>query len=308
MDLSNRVGVFAALAILALAAAGLAHDLLRNWRERRDQRRLDETGLTATGRVLLVEPMQRRVNGGAGHPVQLEFVDSAGRPRQFRDTSGLGGYVVRTGTQVTVRYSATDPALVRVEEVHGPGGRYRPEHRRRTASVVPGLLALPGVVIGGVAIAIYEFDALSLPRLGPAFTGDLVPLVFGLIGLAILSVTGGFAIRRLVTRRPRQEVVGVVTEVWEELINTGRHSREVHPFTVHFATLDGREVHTRYRIAGSRRLALHQRVRVRYDPAYPPSFDVAELRYAVWLLWLIPSLIGAVFLMIGGFWLLARLG
>ncbi|HEY8473159.1 MAG TPA: DUF3592 domain-containing protein [Natronosporangium sp.] len=308
MDLSSRVGGYAALAVLALSAVGLVRGVLRNLRERRDQRRLDQTGLTTIGQVVRVEPMSREENGAAGHPVQVAFSDQAGQERQFRDASGLGGYVVRAGNQVTVRYSPTDPELVRVTELHGPGGRYQPEPDRRTPPVVPGVLALAAVVLAGIAVAGYQLDLIDLPSWQSPPADELVPAGFGLIGLGILTVIGGLAIRRLATRRPRAPAVGVVTDVWPERVNTGRGSSVVHPITVHFATADGREVHARYRVAGNRRFAVHQRVRVRYDPAYPPDFDVLELRYAVWLLWLIPTLIGAVFLAIGGGWLLSQLG
>jgi hypothetical protein len=307
VDLSSRVAVFAGVATFAVAAFGLVRSLLRTLKARRDQRHLDEVGLEATARVVLVEPMQRPVNGAAGHPIQLAFEDRAGLPRQFRDTSGLGGYVVRVGTQVTVRYSATDPEVVRVERILAPNGPYPPERRRRTPSAIPALLALVAVVAGGAAIPIYETGAVG-GRVDSGLEADLVPLMFGLIGLGILSVIGGLAIRRAATRRPTQEAVGVVTEVWHEVANTGRSGgTTVHPFTVHFAAADGREVHTRYRISSSRRLQVYQRVRVRYDPTYPPSFDVAELRHARWLLWLIPSFVGAVFLTIGAFWAAATL-
>jgi uncharacterized protein DUF3592 len=302
----TRFLILAAVAMFLYALYATVRSLLRTLKQRRDQRHLDEAGLTAAGQVVTVEAIQRPANGAAGHPVQLAFQDQAGQQRQVRDTSGLGGYVVRAGCRVTVRYSPTDPDVVRVEEIAGPQGSYRPHpdghsHRPPLFSEV---LAVVLVLVFGGGVLVFSTGAVEVSE-----PPDLaVPVGFGVIGLGLLVGNVVFAARRARRRRrPREEAVGVVTDVWQEQVSTGNSGRTttVHPFTVHFATRDGREVHTRYPMSSSRRFQIHQRVRVRYEPAYPPRFEVAEMRHAVWLFHLVTATVGVVFLLVSVFWSLA---
>jgi hypothetical protein len=307
MELPTRFFLVAGVVVFAVAAYQSVRTLLRTLGERRTQRHLDDAGVTTTARVVAVEPMQRPLNGAAGHPVRLAFQDLAGQPRGFRDTSGLGGYVAREGSEVTIRYSPTGPEAVRVEEIIGPHGPYPPSPGRRSGgpSLMPALLAVGVIVVAGAVAVVFEgglFDGVA--------AAQLIPPVFGLIGLGMLAGSAGFAVKRARERaRPTEEAVGVVTDVWSQYSSRGGGSGRgsTYPFTVHFTTRDGREVHTRHRVSSSRRLEVHQRVRVVYDRLHPPRFEVAEMRHAVWLLRLVPLFIGTVFMLIGAVWAIVTL-
>jgi hypothetical protein len=185
--------------MFAYAIYATVRSLLRTLTERRDQRRLDEVGLSAAGQVATVEPMQRRLNGAAGHPVQLAFQDRAGQPRLVRDTTGLGGYVVRAGTPVAVRYSPTDFVLA---------------------------------TGGGVFVLSTDFVEV------PEFPDSAVPAVFGVIGLGLLIGNVAFAIRRASRRRhPMDEAMGVVTEVWSESSGSGSTNRRHAYWLFHLITI-----------------------------------------------------------------------
>lgn len=128
----------------AFVIADAVRALVRTVRKRRDQRQLNEAGLTTTAQVVAVDPMARELNDAAGHAVQLGFQDGQGNQRRVRDTTGLGGYLVREGAQVVVRYVPANPALVRVEAIVGRYGPYPvdPDGRRRAGSLTPRLTEL----------------------------------------------------------------------------------------------------------------------------------------------------------------------
>jgi len=127
-------------------------------------------------------------------------------------------------------------------------------------------------------------------------------VLFATVGALLLVAAVVMAVRRA-RQRLRGETAGVVTEAWTEADSTVsyRHGpRILHPFTVHFATEDGREVHMRNRVASSGfRPQPYQRVRVRYDRAHPVRFEVRELRGANVFRVAVLVGIGLVFLLVG---------
>jgi hypothetical protein len=298
----ERLWLFLGAGASLLAAFRGVQAFVRTLARRRRQRHLEEAGLTAVAQVATVEPMQRSVNDAAGHPVTVTFQAGAGGPRTFRDPTGLGGYLVREGAQVVVRYSPTDPELVRTEEIVGGHGRYpvRPDGRVRLPSLAGPVVT---VVVGGWfagVLALVASGRLAAPDPPARVVGGL----FAVVGAVMLVGAAAVAVRGLRARsRPRGEAVGVVTEVWTEEDSrvSYRHGpRILHRFTVHFATEDGREVHMRNRSAtGSFRPQQYQQVRVRYDRAHPVRFEVRELGGAHVLMAMILVGMGGIFLTVG---------
>lgn len=288
----------------AFVIADAVRALVRTVRKRRDQRQLNEAGLTTTAQVVAVDPMARELNDAAGHAVQLGFQDGQGNQRRVRDTTGLGGYLVREGAQVVVRYVPANPALVRVEAIVGRYGPYPvdPDGRRRAGSLTPRLTELgagAGALVGSL------FLGLAGPQvagglLPEAVRRSLLPWLFVLIGVVLVGVSWRqLARQRRGRRRPRDEVVGVVTEVWQKLVSSGRRTSKVHPFTVHFATGDGREVHTRSSLVAGFRPQLYQRVRVCHEREHPIRFELREQRDGAWVAMALPLFVGVAFLTVG---------
>lgn len=299
----QRLWLFVGAGAGVLAGFRGVRELLRTLARRRRHRHLQEAGRTVVAQVTTVEQMQRSVNGAAGQPVTLTFQDGAGGPRAFRDTTGLSGYLVREGTQAVVRYSPTDPELVRTEEIVGRLGRYpvRPDGRFPAPSLAGPLVT---VLVGGVFAGVLGLLAAGRLEQVTDATAGVGGVLFAVVGAFMLVAVVVMVVRRVRARgRPLGEAAGVVTEVWTEEDSTIRYRhrpRILHPFTVHFATDDGREVHMRNRVASSGfRPKQYQRVGVRYDRAHPVRFEVRELRGANILLVVVLAVMGIVFLLLG---------
>ncbi|WP_435112386.1 hypothetical protein [Nocardiopsis synnemataformans] len=271
-----------ALLLLVLFSAYSVHsglkDLSAALRIRRDARLLDRTGVRARGVVTSVHPLTRSPRG---HTVTVAFQDAHGREREAVDTSGLGGYLVREGTPVGLLHSPGDPRLIRVESaaLPGPAADHYPVHPGRRpgggaaiASAVLSMLAVPAFTAVVVVLALTSGDGGGLFR--------YLPFLFTVVGLGmLLSVTVSAVRDRAGGRGYTGETAGTVTDAWREASNATVNRRRVytHPFTVHFSTGDGREVHRRYRRSStSYRPVAGQRARVRYDPGAPACFSVPE--------------------------------
>lgn len=232
--------------------------------------------------------MSRTVNDGAGHPVRIAVQDGA-LEHEVRDTSGLGGYVVRPGTELVVRQSSVDPDRVQVEQIIGPYGSYPvdPTRNGKKPSLLPVALwlAAPVALLGLTAVS------PSRDAVVPAF----VPPLMGFAGLTMVVLAVVLAIRRRLQRRCWEAATGVVVDTWV--------SQRVHPFTVHFATRDGREIHKRHRIASSHfRPRQQQQVQVRYDPANPTQFDVREVGAGTALITVVVIVFGVALSAAGAIW------
>ncbi|QSB14446.1 DUF3592 domain-containing protein [Natronosporangium hydrolyticum] len=257
--------VVIATAILGALVLGV-RGVVAGRRRAADQFHLAQAGRLVTARVAAVEPMDRSVNRAAGHAVTLSLPTGGGYDRTIRDTSGLGGYVVREGGQVQLRVSPDDPDLYQVEQILGPAGPYPVRAGpAQTSPFGPYLLLIAPVLAAAGLLASWQWGAQILPV--------LLPVLFLIVGGVLL----GSGVRS--GRRRRQwtaETTGVVTDVWTERQRSGRGSSLVYAFTVHFFTPDGREVHRRHRDANSVfRPKPQQQVTVRYHPAHPAEFGLA---------------------------------
>lgn len=276
--------------------------LARTVRSRRGERYLTTHGISAPAHVTAVEPMDRRLNHGLGHPVWIAVAGPHGEWSQ-RVTDGVGGYALREGTSVTVRCAPEDPAHFRIDEVNAPNGPYRVRPPRDPFSEL-GPFVVPACLLGGVLLAVCgALAAILTPELLFGLSA-LVPLV-GVV-LLVSAVTRMVRARRL--RNRSAMAVGVITEQWKEYgARRRRRSRKgrssyVLLITVYFALPDGREVHTR----SSENPMLwqveeNQQVHVHYDTAHPPAFHVAELDYNRTVKTTVAVIAGVVFTLIGGF-------
>lgn len=276
--------------LVVYSAASALRTFHHTRRQRHLTREITERGETTIGRVVGVDPV-RTEPGAVGHPVTVAFTDPTGVERQFRDESGLNGYTVRVGGTVTVRYHPDDPGSARVEEivgrfgpfpVHPAGGPSGPSYLRAIVSLAGAMVVLP-------ASYLIDFD-----RINPLL------LIFPLFLLLGPTLAVAFAVSQWRDRRerggPMRETVGVVTSVWHEY----RDRTRMYPFTVHFTTHDGREIHTRYRTASNTfRPTAGQQVRVRYPPGRPYRYQVRELRYVDVLSAVVPYVIGVLFFVLG---------
>lgn len=289
---------------LLLAVGGLVvlgsgvHTGFKTVRRQREHQRLDEVGVTAAGAIVEVEPLQREVNQAAGQPVTYTFTDRNGVSHRVRDTSGLGGYLVREGTPIGVTYAPDDPQVARIDELTCRSGPYpAPDPARSwTTLVTAAVLVVAGAagVIGGL-VAWRGAGAAVEERFQ-----EQGPVIFAGLGV-LLTVIGAAVLVSTIARRRRlrEQTTGTVTEVWRRS-SGGRNQTTTYSFTVHFVTSDGREVHTKYPISSNTfRPRPEQAVRVRYDPEFPPRFVVRGTGFGQVLLGVIPLLIGVVFTAIG---------
>lgn len=281
--------VFAVVAVTTLRRALL---------DRRKRRHLDRNGVPARARVVRVEPMDRSLNGGAGHPVLVEIHDSEGNRWQHRITDGLGGFVVVEGTWLSVRHSPKDPGLLRAEEVGGPHGPFpvRPE-RGRWEAIAP--FVLPACVI--TVMVLIPLVALAGNANPTVFL--IVPMAIPIVGVVLFTVSLVRGVRQWRRRRRSAETIGTVTDQWEQRVSTGGrgNTRVVLVCTVRFALPDGREVHTRSPEGPHwRQLSAGQPVRIRYAPEFPPRFQLAELDTKRVMEFVVPVLAGLMMLLIGG--------
>ncbi|OOC54316.1 MULTISPECIES: hypothetical protein [Nocardiopsis] len=111
--LAVHVPVVALTAVLLFLWAG----------ERARSRGRSRHGERVTAVVAGVEPLPAEAVPFPGHTVTLEFTGLDGRRRRTRDTSGLGGYVLKPGARVFGRSTPQDPGRLEVVEVVGAGGR-----------------------------------------------------------------------------------------------------------------------------------------------------------------------------------------
>ncbi|TQN33216.1 uncharacterized protein DUF3592 [Haloactinospora alba] len=287
------------VAVLYLVFAAVAVTTLRRaLSDRRRRRHLDRHGVPARARVVRVEPMDRSLNGGAGHPVLVEIHGCEGHRWQHRVTDGLGGFVVAEGAWLSVRHSPEDPELLRVEEVNGPHGPFPvcPE-RGRWNAVAP--FVLPVCVI---AVMVMIPLVILAGNANPTVF-LVVPLAIPVVGAVLLTVSlvRGAGERR--RRRRSVETTGTVTDQWEQRVSTGGrgNTRVVIVCTVRFALPDGREVHTRSpRSPHWGQLSVGQPVRVNYSPDFPPRFQLAELDTKRAAEFVVPAVVGLMMLLIGG--------
>ncbi|NYH55011.1 hypothetical protein HNR06_004600 [Nocardiopsis arvandica] len=290
-------------AVLVLAVYRAVRSLVPVLRKRREQRYLDRSGVRARGVVHSVHPLRRSPEG---HTVTVEVHDGRGRSWHAVDTSGLGGYLVREGTPVELVHSPTDPRSVRVERaaLPAPGAGFYPLHPRRRADIGPAVVDVVAPLLFLLFLtALPGMELLAPPEWNTMVT-DLIPLVFTLIGTALLVSVAGRALgARLVLRRHTAEAEGTVTDTWREDgdVHVDGRRVSVYPFTVHFRLPDGREVHRRHRLTSTvHRTFVDQRVRVRYDPEGPTRFTVRDFspgRAGT----VVPVIVGVGFILIGTF-------
>lgn len=267
--------------IFVLAIAGAAYkavvDANKALGQRRAHQELAATGVRAHGVVTAVHPLERRPEG---HRVTVRVRGANGYQWDVVDDSGLGGYLVREGTPVELVHASVNPMNIRVDRAAPPNGYpggYA-VHRDGTAaarSLVGSVLLNVGLLAFGAVVLWGTFSNDS----GTDEVVGYFPLVFILVGLVMLFF-GVRSLRDLLARRAHTaETTGVVTDVWRESSHRTRNNRRLynHPFTVHFRTADGREVHHRHPVASSSfRPVVNQRLRVRHDPAHPVRYSLPD--------------------------------
>ncbi|MCK9870642.1 DUF3592 domain-containing protein [Nocardiopsis dassonvillei] len=270
------------LAVVVAVSAFAVHRAVRRLRpvlaKRREQRRLDVSGVRARGVVRTVHDLG---HGPTGRTVTVDVGDGGGRVRQAVDASGMDGYLVREGVSVELVHAPDALRSARVERAALPahGGGDYPVYPRGRPGFGPALLtaALPALVVLPVA-AVLGAAALSPPELVPRLARFL-PLALPVAGASLVAIALRWVVAgRLGPPRHTAEAEGTVTDRWTErrrVSGGGTVSR--YPFNVYFWLPDGREVHRRYRFASAAyRPSPGQRVRVRYDPGAPTRFTVRD--------------------------------
>lgn len=260
-------GYFLVLALPAVAvtAANVAHRL----RERGEVRYLETHSVAAAAVVAEVEPIRREVNDAFSHPVVLSFTDLGGHRRRIRHATGLGGYAVPEGTEVTVRLSTTDPDKFRVAEIAGLNGGY-PVARYPGGPPLAGLAAALAVAVLALAAVVLEPVVLDSAW---SSASDAVGGFWFILGSSYFLWLGLRKKCRLAVLPEQAE--GTITKVWERTVG-GADKKQLYAFTVHFSTPDGREIHSRYPEESYYPRHQGQRVGVRYSAAYPPRFEVPD--------------------------------
>ncbi|WP_017608294.1 DUF3592 domain-containing protein [Nocardiopsis xinjiangensis] len=245
-------------------------------RARGEQRQLDKAGVSAHGVIRSVHPLERSRHG---HKVTVTVDSGRGHHWDTEDPSGLDGYLVREGTPVELVYAPADPSSIRVERAAFSDprlGSYPVDSGRRPGD---GLSVLTALLVPATALVI--FGAVITAMLGdPNVLDGSTPFVFLLVGLGLLA--GGIVSTVRAHRGSRRRTgnaTGTVTETWTRRHHKKNGSTTTHyPFTLHFRSRDGREVHRRYQTDSKTHApAVDEHMSVQYDPGHPPDFSVSGL-------------------------------
>ncbi|MDA2812521.1 hypothetical protein O4J56_17895 [Nocardiopsis sp. RSe5-2] len=272
-------GGYGLLLVLTAPAVVIAlYLVLARMVERRRHRRFLRNSAPARAVVTRVHPLSREVNDADGHAVTLKVTPADGPAVTVEDTSGMDGYLLRSGDRLEGRLAPGDPPRFLPEAVVTGGGS-RPVARHAAGPPLLGRTVGLAVTVALFAVDVLE-PVLPLPGVGEPLAryGGMVVMALGVYYLWL----GLHPMARSARWRGRTQ--GKVTTVWWRTVGIA-DPKNVATIVVRFAAPDGRVVHRRYPSDTYRPVQKGQSLAVHYHPAHPSRFVLPDLteRPVVWI-------------------------